>query len=341
MARYVAKPDRWVSPVEESGTLQNASSGVIEISSENIENSGIKLGSGQMISFSGAVYVRSVGNSPCAFTTVPFNAVGKGGEEEKYELPTASAVTKGGVRVGEGLSMSGEVLNVILEAPTANVMRIPGGASISVQDKDGSSSATIYDGQTPEISFVDNQNGTYTLQSRLGETVQSVVVHDGLQGAKGDSGDTDGWIANKQYTVGKLVVYDGNIYQCLVANADSVFNSEKWLLIGSYPVFSSLETVIGTWTDGKTLYQRTYTATTPLVQDTFVKLLDLDSAIDSIININSTCVNVVTGIVDINSVVDIDPVKIVVFNGSVYCKAYGSQQLGVKIYITIKYTKNT
>lgn len=79
MARYIARPHEWTSSVEKVGTIQNASSGVIEISSENVENTGIKLGGSQMISFSGTVYVRSVGNGSCAFTTVPFSVAGKGG----------------------------------------------------------------------------------------------------------------------------------------------------------------------------------------------------------------------------------------------------------------------
>lgn len=273
--------------------------------------------------------------------------------------------------IGEGLSMQGEVLNVMLKAPTANVARVQGGASIEMSDSGGSSSAMVYDGQTPTITFIDNQDGTYTLQSILGQDTQRVVVHDGEPGVQGESvnvsindsvqgqhtltftvgeninsttvkdGLTEEWVANKSYSAGQMVIYGTNIYKCLIANADSRFNSEKWTLLGLYPVFSSNEVVIGTWVNGKTLYQKTYTATTPSTSNTFVKLFDLDATIGNIVNIETTSNNIIVGISDINSIVEIDPVKVVAFDGSVYCKTYGSQQENIRIYITIKYTKNS
>lgn len=39
-------------------------------------------------------------------------AIGEGGGGDPYTLPTASATTKGGVKIGNGLEMDGEVLNV-------------------------------------------------------------------------------------------------------------------------------------------------------------------------------------------------------------------------------------
>lgn len=421
MAKYIAKPDEWVSPSETTGSIQNIGRSILEVSSTNTENTGIRVNQGQIISFEGTVYVRSIGNRNCEFTTVPFKVTGKGGDGggggQQYTLPTASAEIKGGVKVGTDFVMDGEVLSLKdFIIPSAKVTETDNGAKIEIKDKSGSSEAIITNGKdghdgenglTPIITFVDNEDGTYTLKSVLGQSIQEVIVHDGerglegedgksaydiavslgyhgteeewiasLKGEKGDSGDsvdvsindnvqnqhtitftvgddskfvvikdgkdgdTEDWVSGKEYTIGKLVIYNNNIYRCEVENYDRQFNSDKWSLIGSYPVYSSEETIIGTWADNKTLYQKTYSTTTPQTQNTFVKLFDLEETIDVITHIDSTCTNVIKGVSDINSVVDIDPVKIVAFDGSVYCKIYGSQQAGVDVFITIKYTKN-
>ena len=69
MAKYSAKVGEWISPSENTGSIQNLGNSPIEISSINTENTGIKLESGQMVNFDGTVYVRSMGNKPSTFTT--------------------------------------------------------------------------------------------------------------------------------------------------------------------------------------------------------------------------------------------------------------------------------
>lgn len=85
MAKYLAMTERWIVPEETSGSIQNIGDSVIEVSAEDKFNTGVRIGQNQMIAFDGTVYVRSMGSAPCAFTTVPFNVKGKGGDTQPYE----------------------------------------------------------------------------------------------------------------------------------------------------------------------------------------------------------------------------------------------------------------
>ena len=99
MARYIAKPTEWLELPEKNGTLQNIDTGVIEVSSENVENTGLKLGSNQILAFSGTVYVRSVGNRDCVFTTVPFEALGGGGDKTSKTILWSGIAYKEGTEI--------------------------------------------------------------------------------------------------------------------------------------------------------------------------------------------------------------------------------------------------
>lgn len=119
MAKYTCLADgSWVSPAESSGSIQ-CYVGIIEISSENVENTGVRICQGDIVAFSGTVYVRSVAERDSIFTTVPFDwrgGGGGGGGGVPYTLPTASATIKGGIKVGNGLDINSStaVLNVVL-----------------------------------------------------------------------------------------------------------------------------------------------------------------------------------------------------------------------------------
>lgn len=45
------------------------------------------------------------------------DAISSGGGGEPYTLPTASASTKGGIKIGSGLTMNGEVLSADAQLP--------------------------------------------------------------------------------------------------------------------------------------------------------------------------------------------------------------------------------
>ena len=110
MAKYNIVSTEWVSPSLTSGTLQNLGDATLEVSTEQVENSGLKISKNQLLSFEGTIFVRTVGESDGVFTVVPFRVSGKGGGGD-YILPTASDVVKGGVKIGSGLVMDGEVLS--------------------------------------------------------------------------------------------------------------------------------------------------------------------------------------------------------------------------------------
>lgn len=40
------------------------------------------------------------------------------------------------------------------------------------------------------------------------------------------------WTSGESYDVGDLAIYSANLYQCIVANSDISFNSNKWQSIG-------------------------------------------------------------------------------------------------------------
>lgn len=79
MAKYICLADgSWTTPSESAGSIQ-CQSGSIEVCAINTDNTGIKIGQGDMIAFSGTVYVRSTNKKQAIFTAVPFDV--KGGEE--------------------------------------------------------------------------------------------------------------------------------------------------------------------------------------------------------------------------------------------------------------------
>ena len=91
-----------------------------------------------------------------------------------YTLPTASANTKGGVKIGSGLSMDGEVLNnsnpTPYSLPTASSETLGGvkvGNGLSIDD--GVLSATGGGGGT-QLYYKDFENLTFNSWTQLGET---------------------------------------------------------------------------------------------------------------------------------------------------------------------------
>ena len=114
MSKYIAKVGQWVTPSETTGSIQNTSTGItIEVTTNASNNEGLTLSPMQIINFDGTVYVRSAGKKEATFTVVPFKIAaggGGGGGGTPYTLPTASATVKGGVKVGDGLSISNQAV---------------------------------------------------------------------------------------------------------------------------------------------------------------------------------------------------------------------------------------
>lgn len=118
-----------------------------------------------------------------SLTTID-DAMQNGGGQ--YELPTASASTKGGVKIGSGLAMEGEVLNnsnpTPYSLPTASAETLGGvkvGSGLSIAD--GVLSAS---GGGSEIYYkdYDYSNVTFSEPTAIGEsglnlfTIASVII---------------------------------------------------------------------------------------------------------------------------------------------------------------------
>ena len=224
MSQYTSwSYDDWQTPTETSGSIQ-CQVGQIEISAINTPNTGIRINQGDIVGFDGTVYVRSVANTKSIFTTVPFDirgggGGGGGGGGSTYTLPTASATIKGGVKIGSGLTMTGEVLSA--KDPLPNY-------TTNVQYKAGDK--VVYNNAIYQCT--NNHTSTSTFNPANWQ----------ILGAS--SGATiDFWAGGTNYSVNNLVIYDNAIYYCKTANNDSTWDGDKWQLLGKVPIATS--TVLG------------------------------------------------------------------------------------------------
>lgn len=82
-----------------------------------------------------ARHLEATANAVKNFTVSLFAQASVSGGGETYTLPTANATTKGGVKIGNGLAMDGETLNVTLSAGTSD--EVFTGATSSVAGTSG------------------------------------------------------------------------------------------------------------------------------------------------------------------------------------------------------------
>ena len=213
MSKYVAKVGQWVTPSETTGSIQNTSTGVtIEVTSNAESNEGLTLSPMQIINFDGTVYVRSAGKKDATFTAVPFKITaggGGGGGGTPYTLPTASATIKGGIKVGDNLSISNQAV-----------------LSADRQIADWNSTKKYKVG---DIALINGKyykcNTTHTASSPVDMSKWDAIYSDLAE-----------WSANTGYNVGSVVIKDNSLYRCKTAHTSgSTFDiTEKanWDLIG-------------------------------------------------------------------------------------------------------------
>lgn len=157
-----------------------------------------------------------------------------------YSLPTASSTVKGGVKIGDGLSMNGDTLNVTLTAgesytlPTAS-STVKGGVKVGTGlamngDSINASIAAATTTASGLMSAADKtklngiatgaNNFTYTLPTASTSTKGGVIIGDGLE-------------------------MDGDTLNCTVSGGGT---TETIVLLGQLPT-TSVTTVGGMWLD--------------------------------------------------------------------------------------------
>lgn len=89
------------------------------------------------------------------------DVIGSGGGGGGYTLPTASENTKGGIKVGESLKMTGEILNVKNEIPSpgpedvGKVLSVGEGGSLAWTSVSGRENARIVTNFTHEMPVIN------------------------------------------------------------------------------------------------------------------------------------------------------------------------------------------
>lgn len=205
MSKYICPADgSWTSPSESAGSIQ-CQSGQIEICDINTDNNGIKIGQGEMIAFSGTVYVRCTNKKQAIYTAVPFDVRGGGGGGGgggSYTLPTASATIKGGIKVGDRLTINNQG---VLSADSQTADWVTGkqykvGDTVLINDR-FYRCKNAHTSSSP-INMLDWE-GIYT--------------------------EVPNWSANTDYNVGNVVINNGSLYQCKTAHTSgTTFDATKF-----------------------------------------------------------------------------------------------------------------
>lgn len=117
------------------------------------------------------------------------DAINAGGGGSQYELPTASSVTKGGVKIGSGLTMTGEVLSntnpTPYSLPTASTDTLGGvivGSGLSITDGVLSATGGGGGGSAGHCYHVQTQDNTYS-ELLVFTTVKSIASFNDLYNA--------------------------------------------------------------------------------------------------------------------------------------------------------------
>ena len=161
------------------------------------------------------------------------NAISEGGGGGGYTLPTASTETKGGIKVGNGLTMNGETLNNSNPTPYS----LP---TASTETKGGVKVGT---GLTMDGETLNNSNPTpYTLPVASAEGLGGVKVGSGLAidengvltATGGGSSDT-GWTETTAVSGNKFEYRKINNIVFLRPKTNGTLNADSKAEVGRLP----------------------------------------------------------------------------------------------------------
>lgn len=209
MAKYNVKVGEWVTPTETTGSIQNVGTVPIEISGVSEESTGIRLETSQMVNFEGTVFVRTLGNDTATFTTVPFKVVaggGGGGGGEPYILPTASEEIKGGIKIGNRISMSEEKLSADLQVDAWKTA-----TDYNIGD------IIVYNNKLYKCKIVHTSNV-------FSEDINNwIIINSSLEN----------WKPSTYYSEDSIAVYNNILYICNTSHtSSSTFDYTKWTKTG-------------------------------------------------------------------------------------------------------------
>lgn len=222
MAAQYTLTGAWTEITETSGTAQNVGYESVELVSDTNQEAGegITLLPGEKQGFNGSMYARSKGDGNAILNVVDFKEVAGGGDS--YVLPAANASVRGGVKIGTGVEMSSDVLN--LSTATASVI---GGVKSSTDDLD----------------VVVRPNGTMYVK-----VASNAAAHNGIYRGKDltsyfNSGDMSTAIANGTFNdifIGDYITKTINLpainYTDKEGNAQTqaaqTFTDVKWYVAG-------------------------------------------------------------------------------------------------------------
>lgn len=263
--RYFVEANKFLELPITSGTVQNVSNTDIEISNEQVVNSGLILKAGEMVAFNNAtIYVTArpiLEGGTGIISAVPFNGKGEGGDGggSSYVLPIATASILGGVKSSSaagGISVDATG-KMTYNAPTSEPLSAPKWETNTAY---AVNALVEYDNNL-YMCLIAHTSGTFADDLTAGKwQLVSMVLQTAtasvLGGVKSSNADgkitvnNDGtmtmntppltapaWVTSTSYPQNALVENSDSIYMCLVAHTSGTFADDlaanKWKVVGS------------------------------------------------------------------------------------------------------------
>lgn len=172
-----------------------------------------------------------------------------------------------------------------------------------------------------DVSLTNLQNGQVPVYNSTSQKWEN--------GSGGGGGNTNMWTGTQaQYTAQASSIADGTLV--------NITDDETH--VQAYDIYSTSEQVCGQWTDGKTIYKKTVTATTTVTVNR-TTWTDISNAIDNPISNLGYLVDVIFhGIVPYES----EMLRFNAENGALKCASYSNTGYFYQgLVVTFKYTKSS
>lgn len=274
---------------------------------------------------------RLVGNDPTVLSN--WEEVGAGGGS--YTLPMASASTLGGIKIGDNLSIDSEtgVLSAVM--PNVDLSNMIGNGDIYSTDekligqwKDGK---PLYQKSYTGLATFGIANEWTSIPSIVISNVSQIVKGFGVR-------SSDGAVIN----IANFRVNGSALQYFITQSYDSVDTvviqytktTDTAQAIGNANDYSTTEKIVGTWIDGKAIYQRTLTGLNASLNtsdwNTLCNIPNISYVIDAIGYYNNSG----TGLINKVILTEIEPYN----DGTVKAQVVKPRTINE---LTIRYTKSS